>query len=291
MRNLKPLISIFFLFSCGEKPVEPSATDAAPTAEEGVEGSSADGAVGEDNQAQPMGQEQLEAEAQNITLVPSPAEMEKALVNVGIDSALSTLVDDRLIGVDVENLDQVAVRTGVVLAQVILTVKTAPKERLVARLSTLKSGFDKLGVGDDIPGTIDDISNRIANDAVSREDLLKEVDELAGIMVPELETEVGEWVVPLIQAGSWLEGSHLVATAIINDGKFDTGSGLLRQPAVVEYFLKYVQREGGDRAPDEVVGRLEQTLVKLKEIAKKSALTQEDVNEIHSATGAVLELL
>ena len=26
-------------------------------------------------------------------------------------------------------------------------------------------------------------------------------------MVPELEYEAGEWVVPLIQAGSWLEGA------------------------------------------------------------------------------------
>ena len=158
-------------------------------------------------------------------------------------------------------------------------------------MAILKSGFAKLEAGDDIPATIDDISARVQNDAVSREDLLKEVDELSGVMVSELETELGDWVVPLIHAGSWLEGAHLVSSAIKNEEKFDAADNLLRQPAVVDYFLTYVQREGREKAPDEVVQQLENTLLTLKEVANKDTLSAEDVETIHSATGAVLNLL
>lgn len=233
----------------------------------------------------------LQQQAENITLVPSPAEMQAALEKAGLTSQLASLVGDRKISVNSDNLDQVAVRTGVVLAEIVLTVKDTPKERFAERMETLKEGFKLLGAGDDIPSVIDDIVERVNNDAVSREDLLKEVDELSGVMVPELETEAGDWVVPLIQAGSWLEGSHLVASAIQAESKYGAAGALLRQPSVVDYFLSYVQREGREKAPDEVVKQLEQTLLKLKEIAAKDALSEEDVKTIHDVTGAVLQLL
>lgn len=233
----------------------------------------------------------LQQQAENITLVPSPAEMQAALEKAGLTSQLASLVGDRKISVNSDNLDQVAVRTGVVLAEIVLTVKDTPKERFAERMETLKEGFKLLGAGDDIPSTIDDIVERVNNDAVSRDDLLKEVDELSGVMVPELETEAGDWVVPLIQAGSWLEGSHLVASAIQAESKYGAAGALLRQPSVVDYFLSYVQREGREKAPDEVVKQLEQTLLKLKEIAAKDALSEEDVKTIHDVTGAVLQLL
>jgi len=233
----------------------------------------------------------LKADAETIALVPSPAEMQKALSNAGLESRLSTLVPKRDIAMDVENKDQLAVRTGVVLADLVLTVQDAPKEDVVDRLGKLKTGFERLGAGSDIQATIDDISARVQNDAVSREDLLKEMDELSGVMVPELEMEAGDWVVPLVQAGSWLEGAHLVSGAIKAEGKFDSAGSLLRQPAVVDYFLKYVEREGTDKAPDEVVDRLKQTLHTLKEVASKETLTEADVDTVHSATASVLTML
>ena len=275
------LLSLSLLAGCTgeEQPAEqPEAQPAEQPAEQ---------AVTPDVQFEP---ETLKAEAENVTLVPSPAEMQRALANAGLTSELASMVSDKDIGTDVENLDQVAVRTGVILAEVVLTLKDAPKEKLVTRLESMKAGFVKLGAGNDIPQTIDELISSINND-LNREDLLDEVDLLSGAMVPELETEAGDWVVPLIQAGSWLEGAHLVSGAIESESKFDAAGSLLRQPEVVEYFLKYVQREGGEKAPDEVVKQLEATLVKLKEIASKPTLSAEDVKEIHAATGAVLSML
>lgn len=235
---------------------------------------------------------QLAEAAEEIALVPSPAEMQKALSKAGLESKLSEMVaSDKNITMDVENKDQLAVRTGVVMADLVLTVKTSEKQVLLDRLAKLKVGFEKLGAGSDIQSTIDEMSTQINNDAINRDDLLKEIDELSGVMVPELEYEAGEWVVPLIQAGSWLEGAHLVSNAIQTESKYEAANDLLKQPAVVDYFLKYVQREGREKAGDEVVTQLESTLLKLKEVADGESISEDGVKTIFTSTSDVLKLL
>jgi len=229
--------------------------------------------------------------ADQVALVPSPAEMERSLSHAGVGKTLASMVKDRDISMDVDNKDQLAVRAGVVLADLVLTVNNSPTERTLARLDALKVALDKLGGGDDIPKVIDEIKNEIANGALEGNDLIRKFDELSQVMVPELEYEAGEWVVPLIQAGSWLEGAHLVSGAVAETGKIDAADNLLRQPAVVDYFIKYVDREGSDKAPDEVVAKLRETLTTLKTVASKPSLAEADVKTIHAATGDVLSLL
>jgi hypothetical protein len=230
--------------------------------------------------------------AEEVALVPSPAEMQRSLVNAGLKSDLASLVSkDRLIEMNVENKDNLAVRTGVVLADLVLTIKDSTKEEKIERLSKLKVGFKSLGGGEDIQSTIDELISGIKSDAMSADDLLKDMDELSGVMVPELEYEAGDWVVPLIQAGSWLEGANLVSSAIIAENKFETASQLLRQPRVVEYFLSYVEREGREKVPDQVVEKLITVLKKLKTISNKKILTADDIKDINQSTSEVLSML
>lgn len=233
----------------------------------------------------------LMAEAEPGALVPSPAEMQRALKNAGLTSQLATMVAARDIQMTSAHKDQVAVRSGVVLADLVLSVQTAKPEAQVARLTRLKQGFAAIGADADVTKTLDDLSARIASGAGSRADLVKEFDELSGVMVPKLKFAGGDWMVPLVQAGAWLEGAHLVSGAIIAEGKFEEASKMLKQPAVVGYFLKYVKGEGRTRAPDVVVDQLEATLTTLKVITEKDDLSEADVQTIHSATGAVLNLL
>ena len=213
------------------------------------------------------------------------------LSNAGLESQLSSLVKKRDISVEVENKDQVAVRTGVILADLVLTVKEATDEEQLQRLARIKQGFALLGAGNDVAATIDELSGKIKSGSGSKEDLLKEFDELSGVLVPELKYEAGEWVVPLIQAGSWLEGAHLVAGAVKSEGKYEEAGKLLKQPHVVQYFIDYVQREGKEKAPDQVISKLKETLTTLKETTSKTVIEEEDVNTIHSATAAVLTML
>lgn len=233
----------------------------------------------------------LKGEALKIALVPSPAEMQKALANAGLTAQLADMVKNRDIAMNIDNKDQVAVRTGVILADLVLTVKTATKADQLRQLTRIKEGMQILGAGEDVQRTLADLSGRIESDAGSREDLLKEFDELSGVLVPDLTYEAGEWVIPLIKAGSWLEGAHLVAGAIKEEKKFEEAGKLLRQPHVIDYFIEYVDREGEEKAPDAVIAKLKETLSTLKEVTGKSVIEEEDVNTIHSATAAVLTML
>lgn len=274
------------LLACGDEPKEE-----APKKGENPTAQKSD-AKADVKHAPKVLPKDLIGKANQIALVPSPAEMQKSLKNAGIKSDLAELIrQDLKISMDVDNKDQVAVRVGVVMADLVLTIKTSDKALKLDRLQRLKDGFAKLGAGNDVALTIDELAKNIENDSVSNDDLLMQFDELSGVMVPELEYEAGEWVVPLIQAGSWLEGSYLVSSAIIKESQYDKASNLLRQPEVAKYFLKYVQREGKSKAPDAVVQQLEKTLLSLKEIADKDQISQDDVKSIQSSTQKVLTLL
>lgn len=235
--------------------------------------------------------DELNRSAENTQLVPSPVEMQRALDKAGIVEGLDKMVVDRKLKLDVANKDIVAVRTGVLLADALLTVKSSPKEALTGRLGTVKTGLAALGAGGDLPTVIDDLVAKVNNDGISREDLVKELDDLHGAVIPEIRYEAGERCVPLLQAGSWLEGSNLVAAAIIAANKPAAADSLLRQPLVVDYFLKYVKVEGAGKADAEVLKQLENTLLKLKEIASKPSLTVDDVKEVKAQTDAILALL
>ena len=54
------------------------------------------------------------------------------------------VASDRNLSMDIESLDQVAIRTGVVLADVVLTINTASPEQLQAYLKSLKAGLQRL---------------------------------------------------------------------------------------------------------------------------------------------------
>jgi hypothetical protein len=235
--------------------------------------------------------EELAGAAQNVGLVPSPVETQKALEKAGISSGISKLVPERNFKLTVDNKDVVAVRTGVVLADALLTVKDAPKEKLIERMNLVKTGMAAVGAGADIQRTLDDLIARIQNDGVTRDNLIKELDELQGAVVPEIKYEAGDQVLPLIQAGSWLAGSNLVASAILASSKPEAGSALLRQPQVVEYFQRYVKVEGTTRAPSDVLTQLDGSLATLLEIAKKRAITIDDITVVKSTTDSVLSLL
>jgi len=224
-------------------------------------------------------------------LVPSPAQIQKALADAGISAKVEDLVKKDPIPLRAESKDELAVRLGVELADLVLTAKQAPKAETLTRLKKIEEGFALLGAGQDIGKTIDDIMARLQNDAINSDDLVAEIDELSRVLVPEVRYEAGDRVVPLIQAGGWLAGSHYVAGAIVAAKKPEAADKLLKQPEVVDYFLKYVRTEGADKAAPMVITKLETSLTTLQGVAKKDKLTLEDVQAVYSTTGDVLALL
>ncbi|MBN2798848.1 MAG: hypothetical protein JXX28_06830 [Deltaproteobacteria bacterium] len=228
----------------------------------------------------------------NIALVPSPVETQRALEAAGIETQLADLIPSRAMDFTKADVDNAAVRTGVITADMLLTVKTAETAKLVEHLGKIKEGMDQLGGGADIGATIVDIQDRIKGEAITRDELLKELDELVGAIIPELEFNGNDRVVPLIQAGSWLEGANLVAKAVKQSGESSKADSLLKQPAVVNYFIGYIKEEGSDKAPPAVTQKLEASLHVLKGLAEKSdPLTMEDIDQVIQTTNDVLALL
>ena len=116
-----------------------------------------------------------------------------------------------------------------------------------------------------------DMEERVKADSVTRDELLREFDELSGAVIPELEFNGKNRVVPLIEAGTWLEGANLVARAVDSSSNPAAADVLLKQPAVVDYFIKYVKVEGADKAPAVITEQLETALNTLKGLAEKEA--------------------
>lgn len=234
----------------------------------------------------------LAAAVNKAELVPSPIEMEAKLQSAGLQQNLGSLIPtSKDLKVIVDDNDQVAIRTGIVMADLVLTLKTSEQSSILKRLGKMKAGLKKLGAGDDIYAVLEDFEMRVQDNSVNKETLLEEFDELSQVMVSELEYEAGEWVVPLIQAGTWLEGANLVAKVMHKENKYNAADEFFRQKEIVEYFISYIDRDGKDRAPDQVVAKLLSTLTDLKNIADKPNLSGADVQKIESLTDLVLNLL
>jgi len=273
--GLTSLVLLSSLTACGG-----GAEEAAPT----------ETTTDQTSQAKPANlSAELRAAAVEDHLVPSPGEMQAAMTAANIQSTLASLVPDRELDMTSDNKDHIAVRTGVVLADMLLTVEDASKDATVSRFKQIQAGLQVLKAGEDLPREIDDLIGQIENDSLTGSKLVFELDQLRAAVIPEISYEA-DWTLPMLQAGAWLEGAHLVSQALA-DNTSDAGAKLLKQPDVVDYFLRYVRQEGEGRADSKVLETLDATLSKIKEICSKDTLSAEDINAIHESTGVVLDLL
>ena len=223
-------------------------------------------------------------------LAPSPLKLEAAVREAGVADALGDLVPTSPAEVATDDKDRIAVRTGVVLAYAVLGGHDTPKEPFVAQLRSARAGMAKLGAGAGLLSTIDDSISHVENDAASRDDFLRELDNIVGYAVPEQGWGPDDRTGPLLQAGAWLAGTNVVARAIVRSGKADAADKLLRRKDVAEYFLGYVRTSGSEKAGP-VAEQLEKTLTMMVTVADKPTLGIEDATAVADATDALLKLL
>lgn len=226
----------------------------------------------------------------NKVLAPSPLKLEEEVRAAGVADALADLVPTSPAEVTTDDKDRIAVRTGVVLAYAVLGGKTTPKADFVAQLKSARAGMAGLGAGAGLLSTIDDSIKHVENDAASREDFLRELDQIVGYSVPEQGWGPDDRTGPLLQAGAWLAGTNVVARAIVRSGKAEAADKLLRHKDVADYFLGYV-KAGGQEKAGPVADQLAATLTRMSEIAAKPTLTVEDAASVADATDALLKLL
>lgn len=85
--------------------------------------------------------------AQPVGLSPSPEETRKVVERAGIAVNLSTLVPSRSLSLEGGNKDVIAERTGVYLADTVLSIRQALKDALVERMERVHAGLDAMGAG------------------------------------------------------------------------------------------------------------------------------------------------
>ena len=230
------------------------------------------------------------AEKATVNLVPPPLELQNELKKRGLTSDLSTFVGQKDLSMNIDNTDQIALRAGVLISDLVFTIKTAPAADLIGKLDSLKIAFQKLKAGTDIGATIDDLKDSLSAESPDRDKILDEMNDLSMVMVSELKYEAGEWVVPLIQAGSWLEGSHIISSAIAKE-KNKEATELLKKPGTAVYFKRYINHEGSNKAPPVILNELNKTLDKLEGISKKTDISMADVEEVRDLTGNLMKFL
>lgn len=226
--------------------------------------------------------------SEKIDPVPSPLKMSEMLKKAAIESVVAELAKERKNPTLKTDKESIAVQCGVLIADVVLMVNTAPKEALSQRLTNLKDGFNALSVKGGAPETIDEMIETLKEDNFDRKVLLEEMDDLSQAMVAELEYEAGTWVAPLIQAGMWLEGANLISNALASTDKVNEADPFIKQPGIIKYFLRYVQKKAAKTTPKSVVASLESTLKQLHEIAKKDKLSKEDLGKVTNITSTLL---
>ena len=267
-RPLSCLALLFTLVACGGEPA-PAPPAAPPPA---------------------MDLTALKQEAEKTALVPSPSALQASLTQAGVTQAIEELVPARSFTFDPARPDMVAVQTGVLLADAILTVRSAPADVLAARLTAVKAGMKAMKAGEDIDHTLDELIAQ-AGGPGPRDALVTSLEELHGVMIPELQFEAGDQIVPLILAGGWLEGSNLTTGALLKAGKGDAAGSMLQQGPICAYFLKYVDIAEKAHADDMVVKQLRATMTALQAVAQRPAATAADVQTVHDETGRLLTML
>lgn len=221
-------------------------------------------------------------------LAPSPLKLEAEVRSAGLTGALTVPATPADVATD--DKDRVAVRTGVVLAYAVLGGRETPKDQFLAQLRSARAGMASLGAGEGLLTTIDASIKHVENDTASREDFLKELDEVVGYSVPEQGWGPGDRTGPLLQAGAWLAGTHVVAKAIVASDNAAAADKLLRRKDVADYFLGYVRSQGEAKAGP-VAAQLEATLTRMSTIAAQPTIGVSDAAAVAEATDALLKLL
>lgn len=237
-----------------------------------------------------VSQGELAALTQRV-LAPSPVETRKALERAGVAADVARLVPSRNLVLDGPNVDVVAVRTGVLLADTVLALDTLADPDLLARMKTLQQGLVRMGAGAGLLATVQGLVDRQTNHGITRPELLQALDETVGAAIPEEGLGPDDRTGPLLQSGAWLATTNVAAEAVLQGGKVDAAGTLFRQKAVADWFLGYVRGAAKAKADEQVLKVLEETLTTLSTLSAKESLGEADVRAIRDATGALLGML
>lgn len=222
---------------------------------------------------------------------PSPLTAKRAVAEAGIDAELARLVPVRHFHLQDTSVEVVALRTGVILADTVLSLEITDAAELDQRLGEIAEGLGAIGVAADVCASVADLRTRFARKELDRAGLLPALDALVARVVPPEGLSAQDRGAPLVQAGAWLATTHLVADAAVRGKKTAAADTLLHQAAIADFYLSFVRSGTQGRPPGDALLGIEGQLVALRDLASKAAFTDADVLAIRDKTAAMLGLL
>ena len=225
-------------------------------------------------------------------LAPSPLELAAEVKAAGIEQSLADLVPSTIPeGIASQEKDEVALQTGVVFAHTLLGGETTDKGVFLTQVRAMRSGMATIGSGEGLLRTMDRSIEQIQNDTAARADFLVELDAQVSNSVPEEGWGPEDTTGPLLQAGAWRAGLHIVAKAVVRADDAEAAEKLLRRPEVADFFLQYVEVGEGKEKAGVMSHGVAEGLTLLKEISSRETIGVDGAREAVDVTGKLLKLL
>jgi hypothetical protein len=187
--------------------------------------------------------------------------------------------------------DRAALQTGMVAAYTVLGGRTIDKAQLLAQMKALRAGLATVGTGEGTLKAVDRFVEQVQNDTAAREDFLKELDAEVQMTVPEEGWGPDDTTGPLLQAGAWLAGIHLVSKRIVEMDDAAAADKLLRRDDVADFFLRYITSDEGAAKAGSTSEAAANALGQLKAIGQRETIGTAGAKEVADITGTLLELL
>jgi len=281
LKHLRLLLPAFLLiFAACSGDSSSSSSDAPPAPQ-----------VGEPEANQDGGATKIDINAVRDTarmamFVPAPSEFQAALKATGFSIDLKAGVVDAPRDLAGKNTAIVALETGVRLANVLLTADSAEKAVVLGRMKAARDGLAALKASGEVLAETDKLIADIAAGTISGAEATPALDVLAGRIQDQLSGAADTTTATLVQAGGWVQGAHLLSTALSQAKQAGDAAALLHQPTVVEHFSSFLRQAGGD---DAAVQSVLGPMGELGELAAKTELSVDDMTRASELTAAILK--
>jgi len=279
------LASLLLLNACpaseSEQPAETPAEQPAETpAEQPAEQPAADATTKIDFAA-------ASSRGKTAMFVPAPSEFQIALAAAEVDAKLGGRLGNPGT-IDGKSKPVVALETGRRVANVLLAVNDGAKDDVVGRMNSARDGLKALGAGEDVLGEVNKLIADYEAGTVGNDELPPAMDILNQKIQSSLRAGAGEEVATLVQAGGWVQGVHLLSSVLAEGEANADQAALVHQPSVLTYFSDFIKNSSAAKAGDEDVVIVIGELDGMAEIAKKDALTKEDLAAVAERTGNII---
>ncbi|MCP4871648.1 MAG: hypothetical protein GY898_23305 [Proteobacteria bacterium] len=223
--------------------------------------------------------------ARTAMFVPAPSEFQAALNATKVDINLTAGLVAEPRPLEGKSGSIIALEAGVRMSTMLMTAADGDKAATLTRMRSAREGLLALNVPGDVLSEADKIIGDFDKGSIAAAELVPALDLLNEKLQDDLADSGDSTKATLVQAGGWLQGAHLLSTALAEKNLGGDAAGLVHQPSVLAYFTDFLNKSGaGDPAVDAVLA--EMTL--LQAIADKDALEASDMAAVATHTGNIL---